>query len=104
MNPLPQKQPRVACRARSAGLCLAPRTVLERTVSDLIRLYSYWRSSAAFRVRIALNLKALRYDYLAVDLTSAGGQQHAAEFHKLNPQELLPVLIDGATKPIGLNM
>ena len=64
-------------------------------MSDLIRLYSYWRSSAAYRVRIALNLKALRYDYLAVDLAGAGGQQHAVEFHKLNPQELLPVLIDG---------
>ena len=64
-------------------------------MSDLIRLYSYWRSSAAYRVRIALNLKALRYDYLAVDLTAAGGQQHAEPFHKLNPQELVPVLVDG---------
>lgn len=64
-------------------------------MSDLIRLYSYWRSSAAYRVRIALNLKGLRYDYLAVDLAGAGGQHHEADFHKLNPQELVPVLIDG---------
>ncbi|MBK8068240.1 MAG: maleylacetoacetate isomerase [Rhodanobacteraceae bacterium] len=64
-------------------------------MSDLIRLYSYWRSSAAFRVRIALNLKGLRYDYLAVNLVEGGGQQHASDFHKLNPQELVPVLVDG---------
>ena len=64
-------------------------------MSDLIRLYSYWRSSAAYRVRIALNLKGLRYDYLAVNLAAEGGQQHAAEFHNLNPQELVPVLVDG---------
>jgi len=65
-----------------------------RNVSDLIRLYSYWRSSAAYRVRIALNLKGLRYDYLTVDLTG-GGEHHGEPFHKLNPQELIPVLIDG---------
>jgi maleylacetoacetate isomerase len=65
-----------------------------RNVSDLIRLYSYWRSSAAYRVRIALNLKGLRYDYLAVDL-AGNGEQHGAPFRKLNPQELIPVLIDG---------
>ena len=64
-------------------------------MSDLIRLYSYWRSSAAFRVRIALNLKGLAYDYLAVNLVEGGGQQHASAFHKLNPQELVPVLVDG---------
>ena len=67
----------------------------EHIVSDLIRLYSYWRSSAAYRVRIALNLKGLRYDYLAVDLAGGGGQHHAEGFHKLNPQELVPVLVDG---------
>lgn len=64
-------------------------------MSDLIRLYSYWRSSAAFRVRIALNLKGLKYDYVAVNLVEGGGQQHAPAFHKLNPQDLVPVLIDG---------
>lgn len=64
-------------------------------MSDLIRLYSYWRSSAAFRVRIALNLKGLAYDYLAVNLVEGGGQQHASAYHKLNPQELVPVLVDG---------
>jgi len=64
-------------------------------MSDLIRLFSYWRSSAAYRVRIALNLKGLRYDCVPVHLVDGGGQQHADAFHKLNPQELIPVLIDG---------
>jgi maleylacetoacetate isomerase len=63
-------------------------------VSDLIRLYSYWRSSAAYRVRIALNLKGLRYEYLPVNLAGEG-EQRSAPYHKLNPQELVPVLIDG---------
>ncbi len=63
-------------------------------MSDLIRLYSYWRSSAAYRVRIALNLKGLRYDYLTVNLAGSG-EQHGTPFHQINPQELIPVLIDG---------
>jgi maleylacetoacetate isomerase len=64
-------------------------------VSDLIRLYSYWRSSAAYRVRIALNLKGLRYDYQSVHLLEGGGQQRSDSFTELNPQKLIPVLIDG---------
>jgi maleylacetoacetate isomerase len=63
--------------------------------NDSIKLYSYWRSSAAFRVRIALNLKGLVYDIMSVHLTDAGGQQHATSFRELNPQELIPVLVDG---------
>jgi maleylacetoacetate isomerase len=63
--------------------------------NDNLKLYSYWRSSAAFRARIALNLKGLAYDIVPVHLTDAGGQQHAQEFHKLNPQEMIPVLVDG---------
>ena len=64
-------------------------------MSDLIKLYSYWRSSAAYRVRIALHLKELPYEYLPVSLIADGGQHHAAEYHKLNPQDLVPVIIDG---------
>jgi maleylacetoacetate isomerase len=60
-----------------------------------IKLYGYWRSSATYRVRIALNLKGLLYDQIPVDLTRAGGQQHTAEFRALNPQGLTPVLVDG---------
>jgi maleylacetoacetate isomerase len=62
--------------------------------SDLV-LYSYWRSSAAFRVRIALNLKGLRYETRAVHLVRDGGEQHSAAYAALNPQELVPTLVDG---------
>jgi maleylacetoacetate isomerase len=62
--------------------------------SDLV-LYSYWRSSAAFRVRIALNLKGLRYETRAVHLVRDGGEQHGAAYAAVNPQELVPTLVDG---------
>lgn len=57
-------------------------------------LYSYFRSSSSYRVRIALNLKALPYQYAAVHLNKDGGEQFRAEFDALNPQHLLPVLAD----------
>lgn len=59
------------------------------------KLYSYWRSSAAYRVRIALNLKKLPYQLIPISLIHNGGEQHSKAFHELNPQELLPVLVDG---------
>jgi maleylacetoacetate isomerase len=62
--------------------------------SDLV-LYSYWRSSAAFRVRIALNLKGLHYETRAIHLLREGGEQHTPAYAALNPQELLPTLLDG---------
>ncbi|AIF49398.1 maleylacetoacetate isomerase [Dyella japonica] len=60
---------------------------------DLV-LYGYWRSSAAYRVRIALNLKGLPYESKAVHLVNQGGEQHLPDFQALNPQELVPCLID----------
>jgi maleylpyruvate isomerase len=57
-----------------------------------MRLYDYWRSSAAYRVRIALNFKGLAYEQVAVDLRA--GAQRAPEFLALNPQGLVPVLED----------
>jgi maleylacetoacetate isomerase len=63
--------------------------------SESIKLYSYWRSSAAFRVRIALNLKGLIYDTVPVHLTDNGGAQHQEPFRAINPQQMLPVLVDG---------
>jgi len=57
-----------------------------------MKLYSYYRSSAAYRVRIALNLKGLPYEYLAVNLRQ--GEQRAAPFRAINAQELVPVLCD----------
>lgn len=57
-------------------------------------LYDYWRSSAAYRVRIALNLKKVDYESRAVNL--AGGEQRTEEYRAINPQGLIPMLeIDG---------
>ena len=50
-----------------------------------MKLYSYFRSSAAYRVRIALNLKGLPYEMDFVHLTKDGGRQHSAEFNAVNP-------------------
>lgn len=58
-------------------------------------LYGYWRSSAAYRVRIALNLKGLSYETRPVHLVRDGGEQHAEDYRALNPQELIPCLLDG---------
>ncbi|HEV7123427.1 MAG TPA: maleylacetoacetate isomerase [Rhodanobacter sp.] len=58
-------------------------------------LYSYWRSSAAYRVRIALNLKGLDYETQPVHLVRDGGEQHSAAYRALNPQETVPCLLDG---------
>lgn len=66
-------------------------------MSDCI-LYGYFRSSAAFRARIALNLKGIRPELRFVHLLKDGGQQHTAEYKALNPQELIPALVhDGHT-------
>jgi maleylacetoacetate isomerase len=58
-----------------------------------LKLYSYWRSSAAYRVRIALNLKGLEHEIVPVHL--AQGEQHADAFRDINPQQLIPVLGHG---------
>ncbi|QSX79638.1 maleylacetoacetate isomerase [Agrilutibacter solisilvae] len=64
-------------------------------MTDQITLYSYWRSSAAYRVRIGLNLKGLRYEIQPVHLLRDGGEQHTPAFRKTNPQGLVPVLEHG---------
>jgi len=57
-------------------------------------LYDYWRSSAAYRVRIALNLKGVDYEQVSVDLSS--GAQKSDEYRAINPQGFVPMLdIDG---------
>ena len=60
-----------------------------------MKLYNYFRSSASYRVRIALNLKKLSFEYFSVHLSRGGGEQFSAEFRQLNPHSLLPVLEDG---------
>ena len=58
-----------------------------------MKLYTYFRSSAAYRVRIALNLKGLPNEMVSVHLTKDGGQQHKPDFHAINPQERVPALV-----------
>ena len=57
-----------------------------------MKLYDYWRSSAAYRVRIALNLKSLSYESISVHL--AKGAQHAKDYRSKNPQGLVPLLVN----------
>ncbi|MDE2274447.1 MAG: maleylacetoacetate isomerase [Gammaproteobacteria bacterium] len=59
-----------------------------------MELYTYFRSSAAYRVRIALNLKGLKADYRFVHLVKEGGEQHRSEYLAVNPQGLVPALAD----------
>lgn len=60
-----------------------------------MQLYSYFRSSAAFRVRIALELKGLPFDIVPVHLLKEGGQQRTPEYLARNPDGLVPLLVDG---------
>ncbi len=64
-------------------------------MSDRLRLYSYWRSSAAYRVRIGLNIKGLPYDIAPVHLLHDGGEQHTGTYRVTNPQGMVPVLQHG---------
>lgn len=58
-----------------------------------MELHGYFRSSASYRVRIGLNLKGLQYDYRPVNLLK--GEQRGEDYRKLNPQGLVPALVDG---------
>lgn len=58
----------------------------------MIKLYSYYRSSSSYRVRIALNLKNLDYDIVPVNLIKEGGEQFSTDFKKINPAAKIPVL------------
>ncbi|CAN5221940.1 maleylacetoacetate isomerase [soil metagenome] len=60
-------------------------------------MYGYFRSSAAYRVRIALNLKGLAVETLPIHLTRDGGQHLTAEYAAINPEKLVPALQDGET-------
>jgi maleylpyruvate isomerase len=61
-----------------------------------VKLYSYFRSSAAYRVRIALNLKGIRYETQSIHLVKDGGHNKRPEFRAINPQMRVPVLVTTA--------
>ena len=57
-----------------------------------MKLYDYFRSTACYRVRIALNFKNLDYEKINIHLIHDGGMQHTKEYQELNPQSLVPSL------------
>ena len=57
-----------------------------------MKLFSYWRSSAAWRVRIALSWKGIPHGTVPVHLVRDGGQHHSESYHEVNPQERVPAL------------
>jgi maleylacetoacetate isomerase len=69
----------------------------------MLRLYHYWRSSASYRVRIALNLKGLAYESVPVHLLRDGGEHRRPDYLELHPQGLVPTLAaDGLVVPQSL--
>jgi maleylpyruvate isomerase len=60
-----------------------------------MKLYTFFRSSASYRVRIALNLKGLDYEQVPIHLRRGDGEQFAAAYKAINPQALVPALEDG---------
>jgi maleylpyruvate isomerase len=60
----------------------------------MMKLYNYFRSSASYRVRIALNLKGLPYDYVPIHLRRGGGEHLTPSYKAVHPQALIPALED----------
>lgn len=56
----------------------------------MIKLYDYYRSTASYRVRIALNIKQIAFESTEINLINGGGEQHSAQYQKINPLELVP--------------
>jgi maleylpyruvate isomerase len=81
---VPQTSPRALVAAKLSG---CPQARFE------LKLYTFFRSSAAFRVRIALNLKNVAYDEAFVHLSKDGGQNRKPEYRAINPQMKVPTLI-----------
>ncbi|MEO6599897.1 MAG: maleylacetoacetate isomerase [Polyangiaceae bacterium] len=70
-----------------------------------MKLYTHWRSSSAYRVRIGLALKGLSYESSFVHMVRGGGEQHSSEFRRKNPRAQIPVLEilqDNGAPPVEL--
>jgi len=67
-------------------------------MADDLTLYSFWRSQAAYRVRIALALKGLSAELRSIDLLK--GEQHAEDYRAVNPEGVVPALIEGDEAPL----
>jgi maleylacetoacetate isomerase/maleylpyruvate isomerase len=65
--------------------------MLEQRRDNIMKLYSYWRSTTSYRVRIALNLKGLSYDYCPVNLVA--GEQSSGPYTALTPGKGVPTLV-----------
>ncbi|MES2682979.1 MAG: maleylacetoacetate isomerase [Pseudomonadota bacterium] len=64
----------------------------------MLKLHAYWRSSASYRVRLALRLKGLPFEVMPVHLVKNGGEQHQPAYRALNPEGRVPLLVDGDFK------
>jgi maleylacetoacetate isomerase len=67
-------------------------------MTDVVKLYTYWRSQAAFRVRIALRLKGVAMEKITLDLLK--GDQFDPSYRALNPESVVPTLVDGEGPPL----
>lgn len=74
-------------------LSMASSNILSDNFSGEFILYNYFRSSASYRVRIALELKGIAYEYRPVHLIHGGGEQYKAEYARLNPSREVPTLV-----------
>lgn len=63
----------------------------------MVTLYSYYRSTASYRVRIALHLKQVEYNRQSIHLVNHGGEQFSPDYQAINPQSFVPSLVDGQT-------
>ena len=66
---------------------------MSSAASSKVVLYSYWRSSCSYRVRISLAFKGVEYEYRAVNLIKDGGEQYKEEYALLNPMTAVPTLL-----------
>src|ERR1700710_2568456 len=80
------------CWTRKASPSSERSTSMSSSTKGEFALYGYFRSSAAFRARIALNLKGIKPELRFVHLLRDGGQQHSADYRAVNPQGLIPAL------------